>query len=64
MTKRRTKAIIETLESTNSFNSLLLFCALYSVSTGIYATDNAPSPNILLKKFGILNATKKESRAP
>ena len=45
----------------NKSTSLLDFLALYSARIGIKAWVNAPSAEILLNKFGILNATKKAS---
>jgi hypothetical protein len=47
----------------NKSTSLLDFLALYSARIGIKAWVNAPSAEILLNKFGILNATKKASVA-
>ena len=43
------------------FNSIEEFFVLYSDNIGINACVNAPSAEILLSKFGILNATKNAS---
>ena len=45
---------------TKSVNKSLLL-RRYSCSTGTNAWEKAPSANSLLKKLGILKATKKES---
>ena len=45
----------------NSFNFKKLMFSRYSTSTGTKACVNAPSPNNLRRKFGILNAIKKAS---
>ena len=46
------------------FVSFLSCSSLYSVKTGTKAVEKAPSAVTLLKKFGILNATKNASNAP
>ena len=46
---------------TNSLTAACVPFSLYSPKTGTKAWANAPSANNRLKKFGILNATKKTS---